>query len=121
VNFIFVFNNKLREGVFWTFGIPKPSYFSWIELVMKKRSSTMKGLLLGVFFSAEGPQDKGIIGKVILRTLSLPKVLEMKILSGSYDDEYQSHHRRTKLRLKTMPKIKIKHGAKPKRKRLASP
>jgi hypothetical protein len=51
------FDNKLREGVFWTFGIPKPSCYSRIELVMKKRSSTVKGLLLGVFFSAEGPQD----------------------------------------------------------------
>jgi hypothetical protein len=29
------------------------------------------GWLLGVFFSAEGPQDKNIIEKVILRTLSL--------------------------------------------------
>jgi hypothetical protein len=37
---------------------------------MKKRSSTVKGLLLGVFFSAEGPQVKGIIGKVMLRILS---------------------------------------------------
>jgi hypothetical protein len=63
VNFIFVFNNKLREGVFWTFGIPKPSYFSQIELIMKKRSSTTKGLLLGVFFSIEGPQDEYIIDK----------------------------------------------------------
>jgi hypothetical protein len=27
VNFIFVFNNKLREGVFRTFGIQKPSCF----------------------------------------------------------------------------------------------
>jgi hypothetical protein len=62
---------------------------------MKKRSSTAKGLLLGVFLSAEGPQDKGIIGKVILRTLSLPKILETKILSGSNDGEYRSYHRRT--------------------------
>jgi hypothetical protein len=36
---------------------------------MKKRSSNAKGLLLGVFFSAEGPQDKGITGKVMLRIL----------------------------------------------------
>jgi hypothetical protein len=35
VNLIFVFNNKLREGVFRTFGVHKPLYFSWIELVMK--------------------------------------------------------------------------------------
>jgi hypothetical protein len=54
---LFVFDNKLREGVFRTFGIPKLSYYSRIELIMKKRSSTAKGLLLGVFFSAEGPQD----------------------------------------------------------------
>jgi hypothetical protein len=27
-------------------------------------------LLLGVIFSAEGPQDKCVIGKMILRTLS---------------------------------------------------
>jgi hypothetical protein len=77
VNILFVFNNKLREGVFRTFGIPKPSYFSWIKLVMKKRSSTTKGLLLGFFFSTEGPQDKNIIGKVILRTLSLSLSLSL--------------------------------------------
>jgi hypothetical protein len=61
VSFIFIFNNKLKEGVFRTFGIQKPSYFSRIELVMKKRPSTAKGLLLGVFFSVEGPQDEDII------------------------------------------------------------
>jgi hypothetical protein len=55
------FNNKLGEGVFWTFGIQKPSYVSRIELIIKKRPSTVKGLLLGVFFSTEGPQDKEIV------------------------------------------------------------
>jgi hypothetical protein len=52
---------------------------------------------VGVFFSAEGPQDKDNIGKVILRTLSLSlsKVLEKKVLSGSNDDDYRSCHRRT--------------------------
>jgi hypothetical protein len=34
---------------------------------MKKRSSTAKGLLLGAFFSAEGPRDEDIIIKVMLR------------------------------------------------------
>jgi hypothetical protein len=29
----------------------------------------MKGLLLGIFFSTEGPQDKGITSKVMLRVL----------------------------------------------------
>jgi hypothetical protein len=62
---------------------------------MIKRSSTAKGVLLGVLLSTESPQDKGIIGKVILRTLSLSKILETKILSGSYDGEYRSYHRKT--------------------------
>jgi hypothetical protein len=31
----------------------------------EKRSSTAKGLLLGVFFSAEGPQGKNTFGKMI--------------------------------------------------------
>ena len=43
-NILFVFYNKLREGVFRTFGILKPSWFSWIELVMKKQSGTAKVL-----------------------------------------------------------------------------
>jgi hypothetical protein len=59
-NFLFVFNNKLREGVFRTFGVQKPSCVLRIELVMKKRPSTAKGLLLGVSF-AKGPQDEGIV------------------------------------------------------------
>jgi hypothetical protein len=74
------FNNKLRDGVFRIFDIPNPSYCSWIELFMKKRSSTVKGLLLGglllhrrssrerhhgqsdcedFLLSVEGPQDDG--------------------------------------------------------------
>jgi hypothetical protein len=35
-NISIIFDNKLREGVFRTFGIPKPSCFSRIELVMQK-------------------------------------------------------------------------------------
>jgi hypothetical protein len=31
----------------------------------KKRSSTAKGLLLGVFFFAEGPQGENTFGKMI--------------------------------------------------------
>jgi hypothetical protein len=34
---------------------------------MKKRPSIVKGLLLGVFFSVEGPKDEDIICKVMLR------------------------------------------------------
>jgi hypothetical protein len=58
------FGNKLREGVFRTFGILKPSCFSRTELITKKRSSTAKGLLFGVFLSAEGPQDINTFGKM---------------------------------------------------------
>jgi hypothetical protein len=47
VNFIFVFNNKLREGVFRTFGITKPSYFSQIELVMKNNLAPQRGYCWG--------------------------------------------------------------------------
>jgi hypothetical protein len=54
-NFLFVFINKLKEDVFRTFGIQKSSCVSRIELVMKKRTSTAEGLLLGVSFFAEGP------------------------------------------------------------------
>jgi hypothetical protein len=92
-NILFGFYNKLREGVFRTFVILKPSCFSWIELVMKKRSSTVKGLLLGAFFSIEGPQDidhrqsdtEGFL-------LSMPKLLETKILSESSDGKRRSCH-----------------------------
>jgi hypothetical protein len=33
----------------------------------EKRSSTVKGLLLGVFFFAEGPQGKNTFGKTVQR------------------------------------------------------
>jgi hypothetical protein len=35
-NILIIFYNKLREGVFRTFGIPKPLCFSRTELVTKK-------------------------------------------------------------------------------------
>jgi hypothetical protein len=57
VHNVLVDTDSAADTFFATFVILKPLYYSWIELVMKKRSSTMKGLLLGVFFSAEGPQD----------------------------------------------------------------
>jgi hypothetical protein len=44
----------------------------------------MKGLLLGVFFSTEGPQDKNTFGKMIQKSsLPLLKILKMKTLHGS--------------------------------------
>jgi hypothetical protein len=47
--------NELREGVFWTFGFPKPKIlFSRIKLVTKNDLAPRKGLLLGQCFVAEG-------------------------------------------------------------------
>jgi hypothetical protein len=43
--------------------------FSRIELVTKKESSTAKGLLLRVFFSAEGPEGKNTFGKIIQKPI----------------------------------------------------
>jgi hypothetical protein len=92
-NILMFFDNKLREGVFRTFDIPKPLCYSWIELIMKKRSSTANELLLGVFFSAKGPRDKYTIGKVILRiSFFLTKVLKTKISLESNDGKCRSYH-----------------------------
>jgi hypothetical protein len=66
-NILIVFRQQAQGRCFRTFGIPKPSYFSRIELVTKKRSSTANGLLLGVFFFTEGPQGKNTFGKMIQR------------------------------------------------------
>ena len=60
---------------------------------MKKRSSTVKGLLLGVFFSAEGPQDidhRQSDTEDFL--LFMPKLLKTKISSESNDGEHRSCH-----------------------------
>jgi hypothetical protein len=60
---------------------------------MKKRSSTAKGLLLGVFFSTEGPQDidhRQSDTEDFL--LFMPKLLKTKISSESSDGERRSCH-----------------------------
>ena len=47
--------NELREGVFETFGAPKPKkLFSRIKLVTKNDLAPRKGLMLGLCFVAEG-------------------------------------------------------------------
>jgi hypothetical protein len=60
---------------------------------MKKQSSTVKGLLLGVFFSIEGPQDIDHQQSDTEDFLfSLPKLLKTKISSGSNNGKRQSCH-----------------------------
>jgi hypothetical protein len=60
---------------------------------MKKRSSTTKELLLGVFFSAKGPQNKDTIDKVVLKiSLFLLKVLKTKTSHKSNDGKCRSCH-----------------------------
>jgi hypothetical protein len=50
-------------------------------------------LVLGVFFSAEGPQDKNTFGKMIQRSsLPLLKILETKNLRGSNIAKCRSYH-----------------------------
>jgi hypothetical protein len=62
---------------------------------MGKRPSTAKGLLLGVFFSAEGPQGEGIVSKRCWESSSLLKVLKTKTLSISDNVKCRSYNRRT--------------------------
>jgi hypothetical protein len=45
--FIRFFNNKIIEGVFWTFDIQKPSCVSRIELVMKTDLAPQRGYCWG--------------------------------------------------------------------------
>jgi hypothetical protein len=59
--------NELREGVFQTFGIPKPLRFFVDRARYEKQSSTAKGLLLGVFFCAEGPLSKNTFDRTICK------------------------------------------------------
>jgi hypothetical protein len=67
--------------------------FSWTELVTKKRSSAVKGLLLGVFFSTEGRQDKNTFGKMIQKSsLLLLKVLKTKTLRRGNIAKCRSYH-----------------------------
>jgi hypothetical protein len=69
----------------------------------------MKGLLLGVFFFAEGSQDKDIIDKVIFRTLPLSA-------EGPRDEDLAWKQRWR------VPKLSPALAyTKPRRKRLASP
>jgi hypothetical protein len=71
----------------------KAFVFSRTKLVTKKRSSTVKGLLLGVFFSAEGTQGKNTFGRVIQRSpFPLQKVLKTKTLRRSNITKCRSYH-----------------------------
>jgi hypothetical protein len=59
----------------------------------KKRSSTAKGLLLGVLFSAKGPEDiDHRQSDAEDFPFSLPKLLKTKISSGSNDGERRGYH-----------------------------
>jgi hypothetical protein len=56
--FLSFLGNELREGVFRTFGIPKPWRFFTDQARYEKRSSTAKGILLGACFVAEDPLNR---------------------------------------------------------------
>jgi hypothetical protein len=62
---------------------------------MKKRSSTTKGILFGVFFSTEGPQDKNIFGKIIQRLAEA--IINLGFASQDEDLVYKQRCRMPKL------------------------
>jgi hypothetical protein len=62
---------------------------------MTKRSSTTKGLLLGVFFSTEGPQDKNTFGKIIQRLVEA--IINLGFASQDEDFVYKQRCRMPKL------------------------
>jgi hypothetical protein len=92
VDILFIFNNKLTEGVFQTFCIPKPLYCSRIELVMKNDLASQRGYCWGSsslpkvlktktigkvvlktsFFSAEGASDEDLVWKQRWQAPKLP-------------------------------------------------
>ena len=57
-------DNELREGVFRTFGIPKPKRIFYGSSSLRKTIGTVKGLLLGVCFVAEGPVRRNTFGRL---------------------------------------------------------
>jgi hypothetical protein len=70
-------------------------YFSRIELVTKKQSSTAKGLLLGAFLSAEGTQDKNTFGEIIQRLAEA--IINVGLVSQDEGLVYKQHCRMPKL------------------------
>jgi hypothetical protein len=62
---------------------------------MTKQSSTMKGLLLGVFFSTEGPQDKNTFDKIIQRLAEA--IINLGFASQDEDFLYKQRCRMSKL------------------------
>jgi hypothetical protein len=72
-----------------------PLCFSRIELVTKKRSSTVKGLLLEVFFFAEGPQVKNTFDKIIQRHAEA--IINLGLASQNEDLAYKQRCRMLKL------------------------
>jgi hypothetical protein len=62
---------------------------------MKKQSSTAKGLLLGVFFSTEGSQDKNTFSKIIQRLVKTN--INLGFASQDKDFVYKQRCRMPKL------------------------
>jgi hypothetical protein len=56
--------NELKEGVFSDLRHSEAFEFFADRVRYEKRSSTAKGLLLGAFFSAEGPLSTNTFGKM---------------------------------------------------------
>jgi hypothetical protein len=55
---LIVSRQRAQGRCFWIFGIPKPRRFFMDQARYEKRSSTAKGLLLGVCFVTEDPKKE---------------------------------------------------------------
>jgi hypothetical protein len=64
-NILIVFRQRAHGRCFSDFRHSEAFVFFVDRARYEKRSSTVKGLLLVVFFSAEGPQGKNTFGKMI--------------------------------------------------------
>jgi hypothetical protein len=79
--------NELREGVFWTFGFPKPKRLFFTDQARyEKQSSTAKGLLLGPCFVAEGPAGRNSFGKSCLYVMSKLPLMKLRCYNVSEDE-----------------------------------
>jgi hypothetical protein len=66
-NIIIVSRQRAQERCFSDLRHSEAFMFFVDRARYEKRSSTTKGLLLGVFSSAEGPQGKNTFGKIVQR------------------------------------------------------
>jgi hypothetical protein len=90
------FDNKLKEGVFLDLRHSEAFMFFADRARYEKMIWHSEGATVGVFFSAEGPQDINTLGKMPQDVHPTPpKILKTKTLEGSSNVECQRFSRRS--------------------------